>query len=611
MPTRSPGCFQCRKRKIRCDESRPGCERCAKHGVPCPGYRREKGGLEFEDQTILTARKAKESYGDKTALVLKGSSTSNSASSSPKALNVDLNQHAFQAWSLVMPPTMLASPAANQAQLYDKWLNIYTPVTCGNQSLHFTYLREAINLAEREPALRDGLNTLALVQVGHATNDERLLAAAVPSYGKALASLAKAVSKATSVRDDTVLGAASLLVVAEFYDKIKTEGMSWFGHVQGVQQLLLARGPDSLDTDMSLMLFFNARHGSLARSFLLRKADLYDTPAWRAAAFRAPMNDSSVRCFDATIRIPRLLQRSDELDPSSSNALDTVINLLYDCESLEKELRDWLQSFHDILRSQGREPFEIVGVEQFNTFASLVTDRTLPTCYRFFDFMSGYLHSQYWIAMHYLRSTIKDLREQRQSLDPYFQSDYTRAVTDEELNGYAFDLCRSIPHFVEPSSGTQGHIGIFLPLAVIMMHFKSRQNWKWCLWGLNVKENVFHMGLRQPHVQEKDLPVTVIRPRAGLSPFPNADTPQCGFPISPPIQTKDEFSPSPPSADEAILAVDDFADVDLNVDWGAQAPGFATAVQGLPEKNVGSEVLELDDFLSYDGSLNHVEYPLI
>jgi hypothetical protein len=145
--------------------------------------------------------------------------------------------------------------------------------------------------------------------------------------------------------------------------------------------------------------------------------------------------------------------------------------------------------------------------------------------------MAGYLFSQYWISMHYLRSTIKDLREQRQSLDASLQcsTDYLSAVTDEELNGYVFDLCRSIPHFVEPSSGTQGHIGIFLPLAVILMHFRSRQNWKWCFWALNVKDNVFNMGLRQPHVQEKDLPVSVVRPRTGLSPFPNDDLPLGGF----------------------------------------------------------------------------------
>jgi hypothetical protein len=530
MPSRSTGCFQCRKRRVKCDETWPGCERCAKHGVPCPGYRREKGGLEFEDQTLLTAKKAKTSYGGKMGLVVKKSPDSRSASG---VIVQNINRDVFQRWSVTLPLSILASPAANQAQLYDKWLNIYMPKTCGMQGLHFDYLREAIDMAESEPALRDGLNTLALVQVGHAADDERLLAASVPSYGKALASLAYAVSKATSVCDNTVLAAASLLIVCEFYDKIKTQGMSWFGHVRGTQQLLLARGPDSLDTNLSLMLFCNTRHGSLVRSFLFRKGDSYDSPAWRAAAFRAPVSDWTVRLFDATIRVPRYLQRSDELDIGSPDALRTVRDLLFDCESLEAELRHWYSDYHASLHMHGIEPYGIVDVESFHAFAFYVSDRTLTTAYRFNNFLSGYLHSQFWTAMHYLRSTMKRLYEQRQCLEtsPYDNSsaDYTSAVTCEELNGYVFDLCRSIPHFVEPSSGTQGHIAIFLPLAVILMHFRSRRNWKWCSWGVKVKENVFSMGLRQPHVQDKDLPVSIVRPRAGWRLFPNNDISQCKY----------------------------------------------------------------------------------
>lgn len=617
MPVRSPGCFQCRKRKIRCDEGRPGCERCAKHGVPCPGYRREKGGLEFEDQTVITVRKAKESYGEKVALVLKKSPSSNSStrSSTPKLRTQDANRHAFQTWSLILPPKTLVSPAVNQAQLYDKWLNIYTPVTVGTQGLHFDYLREAIDMAESEPALRDGLNTLALVQVGHAANDEHLLAASVPSYGRALASLAYAVSKATSVRDNTVLAAASLLVVCEFYDQIKTQGMGWFGHVEGVQQLLLARGPDSLDTNLSLMLFCNARHASTARSFLLRKGDPYDTPAWRAAGFRAPMHDLSTGLFDITIRVPRLLQRSDELELDSSHALQHVRDLLYDCEFIEAEMRKWQSDFHHHVRSLGSEPYETVDIEQFKTFSSLVSNRTLPTCHKFNNFMSGYLHSQFWVAMHYLRSTIKDLREQRQNLDAFSQTtDYTcgGGVTDEELNGYAFDLCRSIPHFIEPTSGTQGHIGIFLPLAVLMMHFKSRQNWKWCGWGANVQANVFNMGLRQPHVNPESLPVPVLRPRAGLSPFPNSEPLKCGFSPSPESEAKMGISPdSGVSSDGAGYVFDDFADVDLGIDWSAQVPGFTPAVQDVTGKNGDAGIFELaDDFLDSDSNLNLGEYSL-
>ncbi|KAL1583162.1 hypothetical protein WHR41_07979 [Cladosporium halotolerans] len=582
MPPRSTGCFQCRKRKIRCDEARPGCERCAKHGVPCPGYRREKGGLEFEDQTTMTVNKAQKSYGVKASLVSRGSS----GRFTTDVTTFNATRQAFQTWSLMLPPKQFLGAAANQMQLYNTWLSIYMPVTCGSRGMHFDYLREAIALAETEPALRDGLNTLALVQVGHAHNEQRFLAASVPSYGKALASLAYAVSKATSVRDNTVLAAASLLVVCEFYEKIRTEGMGWFGHVEGVQQLLLSRGPDSLDTDLSLMLYCNARHGSLARSYLLRKADSYDSPEWRAAAFRAPMHDWSTQLFDMTIQVPRLLQRSDELDCNSPHILDQIKGLLSACESLEADLRSWLHVLHDSMALLSLPPYREANVDSFKTFASLVTDRTMTTAYRFESFMSGYIHVQYWVAMHYLRSTIKDLRELRQSLDASY---HFELVLDSEIDEYAFNLCHSIPSFVDPSTGTQGHIGIFLPLAIVSMHFRSRQRWNWCLWALDVKDHVFTMGLSQPHVEEKALPVKLVRPRSGLTPFSdnaNAEGTEFESSISPDVNS---ISPN----ENMTFTLDDFADVDLSVDWGGQLPGFASAVRGVPPKGAESNVVEL------------------
>lgn len=39
MPKRSHGCFECRKRKVRCDETKPECNTCLRRGTKCPGYR--------------------------------------------------------------------------------------------------------------------------------------------------------------------------------------------------------------------------------------------------------------------------------------------------------------------------------------------------------------------------------------------------------------------------------------------------------------------------------------------------------------------------------------------------------------------------------------------
>jgi hypothetical protein len=62
------------------------------------------------------------------ALVVKKSPDSRST---PEVIVQDVNRNAFQEWSVMLPLFILASPTANQAQLYDKWHNIYMPKTCG------------------------------------------------------------------------------------------------------------------------------------------------------------------------------------------------------------------------------------------------------------------------------------------------------------------------------------------------------------------------------------------------------------------------------------------------------------------------------------------------
>jgi hypothetical protein len=65
---------------------------------------------------------------------------------------------------------------------------------------------------------------------------------------------------------------------------------------------------------------------------------------------------------------------------------------------------------------------------------------------------------------------------------------------------------------------------------------------------------VFNMGLRQPHVQEKDLPVSIVRPRAGLSLFPSDDIPQCKYKdeLKPYAAVDEELESYPPEALEPV-----------------------------------------------------------
>lgn len=567
MPPRSTGCYACRKRKIRCDEARPGCQRCSTHGIPCPGYRREDGVIQFEDQTDLTVQRVKGQCPAKAAADTRKAMGTSSPKANAATVLVRKRQGTSDLWLKAPSVQLVYSPELGRQQLHETFLSIYSPRMTGSKGVPLNFLHEIAHLAPFQPALMDSLDTLALAQIGSVHKDERVCSAAIGSYGKALRSLATAMTtafaKGMNSYDDSILAAANLLVVCEFFDPIKTEGSGWFGHVAGVEQLSFAQGPRAPRSDIGLMLLLNARHSSSARSYLLRKADPYATPAWRLALHKLYQVDPRHRLFDLVIQVPGLLERYDGLNYAAALGLDEADALLADCERLEMDLRNY---YLDLQAMEGSSLYTLAPIEKFKVFASVVSDRTLPTAFVFKDFILSWLHSQYWVAMHYLRTTMKALDEYRQDLDPGWQPGRT-GVTSEELNEYVFDLCRCIPAMLEPEAGTQGHIGTFIPLAVILMSFRNRQNWRWLKWGLCVKENIYTKGLSQPQIKEESLPVARVHPR-GESPFDHGASP---------------------------ITLDDLKDVDLSIDWGAKLPGMATAVSGslVEEEDTLADDLEL------------------
>jgi hypothetical protein len=101
--------------------------------------------------------------------------------------------------------------------------------------------------------------------------------------------------------------------------------------------------------------------------------------------------------------------------------------------------------------------------------------------------------------------------------------------------------------------------------------------------------------------------VSVLRPRAGLSPFRAFEPLKYDFELSPESEGKTRVvSPeSGTSSDGAGYVFDDLADVDLGVDWSGQVSGFTPAVQEIPTKSLEADVLELaDDYLEFEGNLD-------
>ena len=534
MPTRSSGCATCRKRKIRCDESRPRCQRCATHGVSCPGYRTEKpGGLEFKDQTSVTVTKAKEQY--KTKALNDSTSpwkittsrpslpsspdsndgaTTNSISIQTQGTSlIPVDEGLTQNQCLVLSdpnsasPIFLPSPELERARLYGEFISTYLPHTAeGAQHGHFSFFQTIALKRSEQPALQQALDALSSVQVGSLYKDKGLLKQAVGKYATALSSLGNSIKRGDFMHDDDVLAAVTVMAACELYEDIASMGEGWANHVKGSNQLVALRGTESLQSELALLLYSNMRHGSLCHALIQRKAPFMAAPEWRKVAFRVPraIRDSSTLFYDIAIQIPGLLERHDNIDFDSPSALSDIDEILADSDELETKLRDWFAGWQARSVLDGRTIHELHPIADFPTFCALCPDRTFTHAYTFPDFLVAYLHSLHWMAMHFLRSNTQSLHKQRHMLLVNWYPSDDEVVPEEELLGYCLDLCQCMPFFVEPISSSTGSIGIFLPLRCCALYFTAHGHWRWLKWIGSVRNSVFVHGLAPPNVNCPD-----------------------------------------------------------------------------------------------------------
>ncbi|KAK4500382.1 hypothetical protein PRZ48_008571 [Zasmidium cellare] len=529
MPIKSTGCTQCRKRKIRCDETRPGCKRCETHGVPCPGYRLPAPGqVAFQDQTEWTVKNAQKVYRRKQSAVVKEVSLSSDGSEvaispgsdgslslvstkspSPDIFHEVRNETMMDfanAMYLYASPQYLPSPVMEKQLIYNTFIDVYVPKRVGDQDPHFSFLQHLITTSDLRPEVMHSLDAMSMVQVGSLYKDKDLLRQGVSHYHKALGGLLKTLSgmSAEAVNDDYVLATVNLLASCEFFDEIAQVGDGWTKHIQGSQQLLAARGPKSITSRMSLLIFSNMRHGALSHSLLMRKASFLGTPEWRSVAWRAPYVDASTFLYDTALQVPALLERYDELDPRAPGGVEQIDEILREAKVLETEMRDWFRNYQVRSKWADQKLYELSDIQNFPTFTGLIKDRTLKEAFNFPNFMVSYLLSVYWDTMHFLRTMTQSLHKARHKVTRDWYPDPEEVVAEDELTEYVMNLCRCFPFFVEPVSSSAGQIGMFLPLRTAAVYFTQQGNWPMLRWCGAVRDHAFTRGMRPPNVRVRD-----------------------------------------------------------------------------------------------------------
>lgn len=404
----------------------------------------------------------------------------------------------------ILPP--LLSPTIERAALYQSFISAYLPrkTIRGVQEGHFHFFQTLAAQRPNHSALQHGFDALSLVQLGSVHHSPPLLHQATQQYALALRALSRSIAQRDFLCDDEVLAAIVVLSSCELYEGIQAEGQGWSHHVAGANQLVSARGPESLQSELALLLFANMRNTVLCHALIERKAPFMARKEWRDVAWRVPLKKNQSNLFDELgIQVPGLLERHDRLDIDSKTALEELDALLEDSAKLERDLRTWFAGWE----TDGAEEFgglcKLTPITEFPTFLGLCEDDTFDMAFHFPDFLIGYLLSMYWMAMHFLRSNTQSLQKKRHQLLADWYPDPGDEVLEEELMGYVVSLCRTIPYFCEPESSASGSIGIFLPLRTAAIYFTAHGHWRLLKWVGSVRNNVFVKGLRPPAVDGK------------------------------------------------------------------------------------------------------------
>ncbi|KAM3414985.1 hypothetical protein BST61_g10122 [Cercospora zeina] len=388
-----------------------------------------------------------------------------------------------KAMSLYALPQYMPSDAAEKAMIYSTFVDTYMPKHRPERDAHFSFLEHLITSPGLRPEVSQALDALCLVQVGSIFHDQTLLKQSVRMYAKALTGLVRTLGTqdpSAFLKDDYVLATVTLLASCEFFDEISQMGEGWSKHLQGSQQLLKARGPESINTKMSLMLYSNMRHGGLSHALIARKGTFLSRPEWRALAWRDEIRDASTAFYEYALQVPDLLEGWDDYVQQGETNVD----------------------FRLQAKSSGKALYTLAHIEEFQPFCKLISDRTVDKAFMFSSFMVAYLVSVYWDVMHFLRTTIKALHHARHQVQSDWFPAPEDAVTQDELMEYVMNMMRCFPFFCEPTSSSTGQIGIFLPLRTAAFYCLEHGHWPLMKWLGAVRDGIFTKGMRPPSVRE-------------------------------------------------------------------------------------------------------------
>jgi hypothetical protein len=206
MPKRSAGCFECRTRKVRCDETKPECNTCLRRGTKCPGYRPTQAFIlhkfdgDGEKPSLIKEDENRYKFASQ------ASSSSKDAESRPG--KVIVRKKGSQAGPVNAPlPRQVSAVAADRIQHLGTFIALYLPRAEGPALPPPSALMLGLpTMPANSPVLMAAIDALSAAQLAVNNRNHPLIHRSRSLYGTALSQMLRAIQDpVTALKDETLL----------------------------------------------------------------------------------------------------------------------------------------------------------------------------------------------------------------------------------------------------------------------------------------------------------------------------------------------------------------------------------------------------------------------
>ncbi|KAL4785359.1 hypothetical protein BJX76DRAFT_347130 [Aspergillus varians] len=477
IPYTSGGCGTCRRRKVKCDETKPECLRCTKYGHQCTGY-------------------------DKKKIIVHGRAGKIVEKSGKPASDSNL--------ALVSGPR-IDGPFPNvnlelRSQLLATFIESYLPPQ--------PYLRDSSgkNLVQILPDLIAG--SVLLEKAGMClgagylatrNQDDWLLQYSSKLYGSILRTLHGRITAGAKLGPD-ILYTTVILQIYELINCSPPGFGAWIAHVQGAIAISMQSSAQGEGTVAEKQLNRQLKFVTLCDSIGNRKAPyLYNTQLWRNSYLQGKGELDSIDEFiDLLAKCSATMEQVDRFflskPRSSEKARQSGDQLLRVCLNLEENLHQVSISMQQKLGLPKVSNWRAVPFGDFRN--TLYTD-LFPSPFDFPSLSCAESHMIYWTILILLYPLIGEIYSildgpPRDFPVPIYYDSTNEETTEKAMiplsadihtaytalaEHYAGEICRSVFYCIQPDMKTLGAQILLAPLSQSLQFFHVEglaAKLKWC-----------------------------------------------------------------------------------------------------------------------------------